>query len=308
MTLRALTTSDAAAFLKLRLFGLQESPSAFGSSYEEEKDCTIAQIQERLTGSKERVFFGAFQENELVGMVGVGREQGQKQRHLAFVRSMYVAPNARSKGVGKALLFAAIQQARAWNGVEQITLAVNATNKFAIDLYRRALFVEVGRMPRALRISDSFFDELNMVHHIGATAIENPDLDAVIAEHFAAIASRDIDAFTSHLCDAETLYTIIQNGHAFTTRQESIELHKQWFKDPNWIWEGSVVHKIVGEEVAMALIKYQYRAKREDTPVDSWLTFVFQIQNGYWRIAHDHNTALDYAAFARMAGIKIQVP
>lgn len=133
-----------------------------------------------------------------------------------------------------------------------------------------------------------------------------PDFDAALQEHFKAISDRDIEAFKSHLTKGDTLYTIVQNGHAFTTPSETIAIHEQWFKDPNWVWEGSVVHKVVGKDVAMALVKYQYRAKPEDTPVITWLTYVFQLQDGQWRIVHDQNTALDFASFARMAGIEIK--
>jgi ketosteroid isomerase-like protein len=133
-----------------------------------------------------------------------------------------------------------------------------------------------------------------------------PDFDTALQQHFAAIANRDIEAFTSHLTRGDTLYTVVQNGHAFTTPSETIEIHKQWFKDSNWIWEGSVVHKVIGEDMAMALVKYQYRPKAEATPFSTWLTYVFQLQGGQWRIVHDHNTALDYVTFARAAGIEIK--
>ena len=128
-----------------------------------------------------------------------------------------------------------------------------------------------------------------------------PDFDYALQKHFEAISNRDIEAFKSHLTKESTLYTIVQNGHAFTTPAETIEIHSQWFKDPNWVWEGTVVHKVVGEDVAMALVKYQYRAKPEDKPIATWLTYVFQLQEGQWRIVHDQNTALDFAAFAKMA-------
>lgn len=133
-----------------------------------------------------------------------------------------------------------------------------------------------------------------------------PDFDTALQEHFAAISNRDIEAFKSHLTRGETLYTIVQNGHAFTTPAETIAIHEQWFKDPNWLWEGSVVHQVVGEDVAMALVKYQYRARREDQPVVTWLTYVFRLEDGQWRIVHDQNTSLDFVAFARMAGIEIK--
>lgn len=130
-----------------------------------------------------------------------------------------------------------------------------------------------------------------------------PDFAAALQQHFEAISNRDIEAFKSHLTGGKTLYTVVQNGHAFTTPSETIEIHQQWFKDPNWTWEGELVHKVVGEDVAMALVKYKYRANAGDAPFSSWLTYVFQLQEGQWRIVHDQNTALDYAAFARSAGI-----
>lgn len=133
-----------------------------------------------------------------------------------------------------------------------------------------------------------------------------PDFSSALREHFAAIANRDIEAFKSHLTRGETLYTIVQNGHAFTTPSECIEIHEQWFKDPNWIWEASVVHEVVGEDMAMALIKYEYRTAADSAPVATWLTYVFQLQEGQWRIVHDQNTSLDYPAFARAAGIPVE--
>lgn len=133
-----------------------------------------------------------------------------------------------------------------------------------------------------------------------------PDFDKALQDHLDSIANRDIDAFKANLTRGDTLYTIVQNGHAFTTPSELADIHEQWFKDPNWIWEGSVVHKVVGEDMAMALINYEYRAKADDKPFNTWLLYVFQLQDGKWRIVHDHNTALNYAAFARSAGIEIE--
>lgn len=133
-----------------------------------------------------------------------------------------------------------------------------------------------------------------------------PKFDKTLQDHLDAISNRDIEAFKAHLTRGDKLYTIVQNGHAFTTPAELIDIHEQWFKDLNWIWEGTVVHKVVGEDMAMALVKYQYRARVDDEPFSTWLLYVFQLQDGEWRIVHDQNTALDYAAFARSAGIEIK--
>jgi ribosomal protein S18 acetylase RimI-like enzyme len=163
MNIRTLHASDASHFLRLRLFGLLEAPSAFGSSYQEEKDRTIEQVQGHLVGSSETLFIGGFQECELLGVVGVGREQRAKQRHMAFIRSMYVAPHARGQGFGRRLLSAALVQVSSWHGIERVKLSVTASNQPAVHLYQSAGFVEVGLVPRALRLGNDYFDELIMV-------------------------------------------------------------------------------------------------------------------------------------------------
>ncbi len=132
-----------------------------------------------------------------------------------------------------------------------------------------------------------------------------PDFDAALQSHFDAIANRDLEAFKAHMTKSNTLYTIVQNGHAFTTPKEIIAVHEQWFKDPNWIWKGEVVHKVVGDDMAMALVRYDYKPKPDDDGFSTWLIYVFQLQDGEWRIIHDQNTALDFKAFAQANGMEL---
>jgi hypothetical protein len=40
-----------------------------------------------------------------------------------------------------------------------------------------------------------------------------------------------------------------------------------------------VAHQVVGEDMAMALIKYQYRAKADDKPFSTWLVYVFRLDD-----------------------------
>jgi len=85
MIIQVLNDAHASAFLTLRLFGLRESPASFGSSYEEERCRTNQQIVAHLVGSPERKFLGCFNDAELVGVVGVGREQSAEERHIPFI-------------------------------------------------------------------------------------------------------------------------------------------------------------------------------------------------------------------------------
>lgn len=130
-----------------------------------------------------------------------------------------------------------------------------------------------------------------------------PDFNEALQGHLDAISNRNIETFKNHITRDATMYTIVQNGHAFTTPAEMIAIHEEWFKDPSWTWEGTVIHTVVGEDMAMGLVKYEHCPKAGDLPLVSWLTYVFRLEDGAWRIIHDQSTSLDFPAFARAAGL-----
>jgi ribosomal protein S18 acetylase RimI-like enzyme len=138
-------------------------------AYEDVRDRTLAAVAEdlrtRYTG-RDSVVLGAFGP-DLVGMAGCFRMEGRKHAHKALVWGMYVAPEARARGLGRALLEAAVAQARAWPGVEQVQLAVMTANAPARALYHAAGFEVFGVERRALRVGDRYFDEEHMVLHLG---------------------------------------------------------------------------------------------------------------------------------------------
>ncbi len=169
-TLRRLVPADAAAFQSLRLAALRESPAAFSSSYEEERGTRLATIKRHLGPESERTVFGAFAGPELVGMVGVGRERERKLLHKGFVRSMYVAPAHRGKGLGAQLLQAALSFASSMEGLRQLTLSVTADNGAAVALYESAGFRVFGREPDALLVDEVLHDEMHMVYRVTASS------------------------------------------------------------------------------------------------------------------------------------------
>ena len=168
MKIRRLAAKDVNAYRALRLDALQESPTSFGSAYEDEEPRPLADWVTFMSGSEERVFFGAFIEEELIGSVGIERESGRKERHRAYVRGMYVHAEHRGAGLGRQLLFAALGHASGWVGHEQVTLAVTTTNTPAIALYRSAGFIEYGVAPRVLLIGSKYYDETLFVRHASA--------------------------------------------------------------------------------------------------------------------------------------------
>ena len=120
--------------------------------------------------------------------------------------------------------------------------------------------------------------------------------DAALTRHLKAISTRDPALFRASLTQAPTLYTIVQNGHAFSTPDELVALHDDWFRRDDWSWEGEVVHKIVGADLGVALIRYRYRDTKDAKPFSTWLTYVFRREDGDWRLVHDHNTMISEEA------------
>ena len=152
--IRQLTPADAAAFQALRLRSLRESPEAFGSSYDEEVSRPLTAVAERLEAARTptaKIVFGAFTNGSLVGVVGCAQESRLKSRHKAVIWGMYVAPESRSQGVGRALLDRAVLEARAWPNVGRIILSTVERATAARALYRSAGFKPYAREVDAFR-------------------------------------------------------------------------------------------------------------------------------------------------------------
>jgi ribosomal protein S18 acetylase RimI-like enzyme len=136
----------------VRLRALRDSPWAFGSSHARELDHTAERWQ-RFADQVDSVIYVAMEEDACVGMAGgfmppdlVGTVQ---------LWGMWVAPDARGRGHGRALLEAVV----AWAGERDaatVRLDVTDTERArpAAALYRAAGFVATGER-RALESDPS---------------------------------------------------------------------------------------------------------------------------------------------------------
>lgn len=155
---RPLGPGDAAPFQAFRLRALREAPEAFGSTYDEEVGLSLETVAGLLApeDGPAQVVLGAFTAeapggDALVGMAVCHRERRTKARHKATVGGMFVAPEARGLGVGRALLERVVAEARGWPGVEKLTLTVVERATAARALYRAAGFRPYGLEPDSLR-------------------------------------------------------------------------------------------------------------------------------------------------------------
>jgi ribosomal protein S18 acetylase RimI-like enzyme len=113
----------------------------------------------------EEVHLLAFRGDRLIGHVTIERDRHPVTRHVGTL-AIAVAADERSRGVGRGLMQAAIDWAKA-AGVEKLVLSVYPNNEVAISLYRAFGFVEEGRLARHSRKSYGYEDEILMAAWIG---------------------------------------------------------------------------------------------------------------------------------------------
>ncbi len=102
ISVRSLGASDAEAYLVVRLHGLDEHPPAFGTLPEEEP--SLDETAARLVESDDRCFFGAFQGEQLTGIVRLSRYLASNEKHRVYLAGLYVLPSFRRCGCGKLLV------------------------------------------------------------------------------------------------------------------------------------------------------------------------------------------------------------
>lgn len=166
MKIRLLNPDDAEDYLRIRLEALQESPYAFASTYEEEKNKTAEKYKARFAAPEKTFTFGVFEESQLAGVVSLTSESLLKLSHRTNIFAMYIKPGKRGLGLGKALLSAAIEKAKSIEGIEQICISVVTTNIPAKKLYISFGFEGIGIEKRALKFNDTYYDEEHMVLYL----------------------------------------------------------------------------------------------------------------------------------------------
>jgi GNAT superfamily N-acetyltransferase len=162
-TIRRLDRGDAEAWAELRREALVSHPLAFGASIPDDPKFLVEFILARMDSTTESAVFGAFANRSMVGIVGIRRDSGKKERHKSSIWGMYVTAGNRRGGIGKMLLHRSIQQARSYLGVEQIHLSVSDVATDARKLYEQNGFQAWGREPHALYWQGCYADETHMI-------------------------------------------------------------------------------------------------------------------------------------------------
>lgn len=178
---RVLAPDDAESYVAVRTRALITDPLAFAASPTDDLVSTIDSAR-RAMAEPNQATFGAFTDSRLsqqapagttpsgtapvgatlVGIVGIRRERHRKSAHRASVWGLWVAPEQRGRGIGRALMEETLRFARSLDGVEYVTLAVGDWNNAARRLYQELGFTSWGIERDALRYGDHMVAEHHM--------------------------------------------------------------------------------------------------------------------------------------------------
>jgi RimJ/RimL family protein N-acetyltransferase len=163
-TIRRLVPADLPFYKALRDESLAAHPESFTSDPAPERSAESYLSRLGLERPEGGEFtLGAWRLGELIGAVGCERDARSKVRHIGHVIGMMVRTDAQGQGLGRQLLQACIQEARAAEGLVMLTLTVTAGNASAVRLYERAGFVRYGSLPRAIRVDCVYHAKDQMV-------------------------------------------------------------------------------------------------------------------------------------------------
>ena len=165
IALECVTVANAMLFKDLRLRALRDSPSAFSATYAEESELTDAEWNARAAQrSGDAVTTYLAMDGKIPCGIAAGflDKENQTRAHLV---SMWVPPNYRRLGVGRQLVEAIIEWARA-RGARSLELIVTSNNDAAKEFYQRLGFAMTGKT--APYRNDAALNDLEMIRSIAS--------------------------------------------------------------------------------------------------------------------------------------------
>jgi GNAT superfamily N-acetyltransferase len=143
VAVRRIRADEWQALRELRLRALADAPDAFGAGLEDSQarpDAWWRDWARRGAESEEAATFFAVDGERPVGMAGGFRHEPERS---VTVLAMWVAPEARRAGTGRALL-EAVEDWAAAGGAESTDLSVTDVNPDARAFYRSCGYAETG--------------------------------------------------------------------------------------------------------------------------------------------------------------------
>jgi len=165
VVLRAATPADAPA-CAAGARAVAATPGGLASRPHEILDEAVRAQVAALSDPQRGAYLVADLDGEIVGHAWLERYSLEVTAHVAQL-SIAVHEGFQGRGVGRALLGALIDRARANPAIEKLELRVRASNTRARALYASMGFVEEGRFLRRIKLDDGYLDDLAMACWVG---------------------------------------------------------------------------------------------------------------------------------------------
>jgi RimJ/RimL family protein N-acetyltransferase len=163
MEIRRLSQTDVGNFKQIRIAAVEDCPTSFYPTRQELVDTADEEFLMHLTQSDCRAVFGAIERDELIGIVGIIRDQRVKLRHKAELVGMYVRPPFRGRGVARQLMLEAIGFAQSNPEIMHLKLGVNSINQAAKSLYLACGFESFGLERNSMCVDGIYSHEEHMM-------------------------------------------------------------------------------------------------------------------------------------------------
>ena len=164
---RRATAEDWVAIRDVRLRALQDAPTAFAATYEENADLPSERWKGWATGNGWSGEVATFVAERSAGAGPSGAPASSQafdgmatgavfetEPRIGHLFAMWVDPSERGKGVGRGLVEAVIEWGRR-RGLDELRLCVTEGNARAAAVYSAAGFVRTGEEPSPLREGSS---------------------------------------------------------------------------------------------------------------------------------------------------------
>lgn len=144
ITLKPISVPEVDAYKATRLRALQDTPTAFGSTYAKESQLTDADWQRRVLqwNSEHSVCYLAWDHDTPCGIVASTLDS--ENPATAGIFSMWIAPTHRRCGIGQLLINGIIDWARS-RQVKNLRLNVTSSNDAALRFYEHLGFIKTGK-------------------------------------------------------------------------------------------------------------------------------------------------------------------
>lgn len=173
MHITRLSPPHAAEYRAVMIRASDTDPDAFTSTVAEREAHPPEWWAARVSDQPDppELVIGAFEQGQLVGLAGLTFARRERTAHKATLFGMYVLPECRGRGIGRAVVRAVLDAAEAHAGIGVVQLTVTESNAPAVGLYTACGFVPFGVEPFAVRVGDRFLAKVHMWRVVGGNAV-----------------------------------------------------------------------------------------------------------------------------------------